>query len=309
MDYRPEGGGAYHWTLTSQSGQVYFVTVDDLDTKDWFGSTRPAVLAGLRQALTTAAALRHEAGLEFVVAPIPAEDGQPLRRLDDRYSVSVFPFLPGRSYEFGPYPDARLRTGAVELVAALHLATPVVYDRAPAHGPGFAGRADLTAFLSEPDRPWNTGPFGEAAQRLLAGHAADLARLVTAYDLLVVGSAASGAKPVITHGEPHPANLRSSGGQLYLVDWDTAALGPPERDLSLIAADGEDLDRYRRLTGRELDPAVIKLYRLRWYLDDLASAVKMFRNAHQDTADTRHWRDALAPQLARLPGWVERADG
>jgi hypothetical protein len=32
MDYRPEGGGAYHWKLTGQDGQVYFVTVDDLDT-------------------------------------------------------------------------------------------------------------------------------------------------------------------------------------------------------------------------------------------------------------------------------------
>lgn len=308
MDYLPEGAGAYHWKLTDQGGQVYFVTVDDLDTKDWLGSTRAVVLSGLGRALSTATALRHDAGLEFVLAPIPAEDGQPLRRLDDRYSVSVFPFLPGRSFAFGPYPDARLRTEAVELVAALHQATPVVRDRALAHAPSFGGRADLTVFLAEPDRPWNAGPFGETARQLLAERTADLARLVEAFDRLVARSIASLANPVITHGEPHPANLRSSGGQLYLVDWDTAALGPPERDLSLIAADGEDLDRYQRLTGRGVDPDVIKLYRLRWYLDDLASAVEMFRNPHQDTADTRSWCDALAPQLDRLTGWIGRAN-
>ena len=136
--------------------------------------------------------------MEFVLAPFPAEDGEPLRRQDDRYSVAVFPFLPGRSFAFGPYPDVRLRTEAVELVAALHQATPVVGDRAPAHEPGFVGRADLTAFLSEPDRPWNTGPFGESARQLLAGHVSDLARLVGAFDQLVLRSAASRANPVIT---------------------------------------------------------------------------------------------------------------
>jgi spectinomycin phosphotransferase len=263
--------------------------------------------SGLSRALSTATALRREAGLGFVVAPIPADDGRPLRRLDDQYSVSVFPFLPGRSFPFGPYPGARLRTKAVELVAALHQATPVVGDRAPVHSPGFAGRADLTAFLGEPSRPWDTGPFGDTARRLLAGHTTELGHLVDAFDQLVVRSAGSRVNPVITHGEPHPANLRSSGGQLYLVDWDTAALGPSERDLSLIAAGSADLDRYHRLTGRALDPAVIKLYRLRWYLDDLASAVKMFGRTHEDTADTRRWHDALTPQLDRLPGWIERA--
>jgi spectinomycin phosphotransferase len=63
-------------------------------------------------------------------------------------------------------------------------------------------------------------------------------------------------------------------GRLVLIDWDTAALAPPERDLSLIATTGDDgVDRYQQAPGRELDPAVATLYRLRWYLDDLASAV------------------------------------
>jgi spectinomycin phosphotransferase len=96
------------------------------------------------------------------------------------------------------------------------------------------------------------------------------------------------ADPVITHGEPHPANLMLVGGRLVLIDWDTAALAPPERDVSLIATTGnEGIDRYQRATGRELDPAVITLYRLRWYLDDLARAIRLFRNRHRDTPDTR----------------------
>jgi spectinomycin phosphotransferase len=331
MEYLPEGGGAYHWKLSDRSGRVYFVTVDDLDDKDWIGATRPEVLAGLGQALSTATALRDEAALTFVVAPIAPETGGPLdwrtpaarypdggpdtvlRRVDDRYAVSVFPFLAGRSFAFGPYGDRQLREEALDLVAALHRATPVVEHRAPAHAPGFGGAADLAAFLAGPDQPWITGPFGEEARGLLAEHTTELARLTAAFGQIVERTTPTRAEPVITHGEPHPANLRSSGGQLYLVDWDTVGLGPPERDLSLIMAgdrdlDDGDLDRYRRATGRSVDPDAITLYWLRWYLDDLASAVKLFRNAHRDTADTRRWRDALAPQLDRLSGWIERAD-
>jgi hypothetical protein len=45
------------------------------------------------------------------------------------------------------------------------------------------------------------------------------------------------------------------------------------------------------------------LYRLRWYLDDLASAVRLLRNPHDDTPDTRRWQHALGPQLEQLSEW------
>jgi hypothetical protein len=44
---------------------------------------------------------------------------------------------------------------------------------------------------------------------------------------------------------------------------------------------------------------------LRWYLDDLASAIRLFRNGHRDTADTRLWWEGLAPRLERLPRWLD----
>jgi spectinomycin phosphotransferase len=75
MQYVPEGGGSYHWKLTGEDRRPYFVTVDDLDGKGWMGDTRGAVFTGLRLALSTAAALQYQVGLEFVVAPIAARDG------------------------------------------------------------------------------------------------------------------------------------------------------------------------------------------------------------------------------------------
>ena len=139
----------------------------------------------------------------------------------------------------------------------------------------------------------------------MAPRTADLAQLATGFDRLVEVTRPARADPVITHGEPHPANLMSVDRSLVLIDWDTAALAPPERDVSLIAMGSEDPDRYQQAAGRELHPAVITLYRLRWYLDDLASAIRLFRNRHRDTPDTRRWWHGLAPQLDQLPNWLD----
>ena len=50
MEYVPEGGGSHHWRVSEQGG-LHFVTVDDLDDKEWLGGSRNAVFAGLRRAL------------------------------------------------------------------------------------------------------------------------------------------------------------------------------------------------------------------------------------------------------------------
>jgi spectinomycin phosphotransferase len=306
VDYVPEGGGSHHWKVTGGDGLARFVTVDDLDGKDWLGDTREAVFGGLGRALGTAVALRDGAGLDFVVAPVPARDGGLLHRIDDRYAVCVFPFLAGRSYRFGPYADPLLRGRALDMIAALHRATSAVRGLAPPHVLSFSGRDDLDAFLRDPGRPWSGGPFSEPARQLLATRTADLARLTAGFGQLTAATAAARADPVITHGEPHPANLMSVGDRLVLIDWDTAALAPPERDVSLIATtSGEGIDRYQQAAGRNLDPAVITLYRSRWYLDDLASAIRLFRGPHRDTPDTRQWRDSLAPALEQLPRWLQ----
>jgi spectinomycin phosphotransferase len=307
MQYVPEGGGSYHWKLTAGDDEARFVTVDDLDTKDWLGDSRDAAFEGLSRAMGTAAALRNEAGLDFVAAPMADCEGGLVRRVDDQYTVSVFPFLTGQSYPFGPYADAGLRDRVLDLIAALHEATPTVRGRAPDHVLRFEARSDLEAFFLDPHRPWGAGPFAAGAHGLLLARAESIARLAADFDRLADATAPERADQVITHGEPHPANLMSADGGLRLIDWDTVALAPPERDVCLIAAPGgnESVDRYQEATGRELSHGVITLYRLRWYLGDLSSAIRLLRNRHRDTADTRRWRDGLAPCWSRFPaGWI-----
>ncbi|HEY3723736.1 MAG TPA: aminoglycoside phosphotransferase family protein [Acidimicrobiia bacterium] len=306
LTYVPEGGGSHHWTLVGDDGRHHFVTVDELDDKDWMADTRPAVLDGLGRALRTACALRDLSGLEFVVAPVIARDGGVLQRIDDRYVVSVFPYLTGHSYPFGPYPDAELRHRALDLVAALHRATPVVRDLASRPAPRFGGERDLAAFLADPTRPWNAGPFSELTRARFAQHGRGLEQLVAGFAALIDRTEPARSNPVITHGEPHPGNLMCVDDGLVLIDWDTVALAAPERDLALIVTDDEDGERYQQATGHTVDGDAITLYRLRWYLDDLASAVRMFRHPHRATADTRRWSDGVEAQLEQLPSWLAR---
>jgi spectinomycin phosphotransferase len=40
---------------------------------------------------------------------------------------------------------------------------------------------------------------------------------------------------LVTHGEPPPGNILRAAGKLRLIDWDTAGLALPERDLWSVA--------------------------------------------------------------------------
>ena len=313
LRYAPVGGGSYHWVVTGGPGEQWFVTVDDLDDKGWLGRTRPAVFAGLRTAMDAALWLRREGGLRFVAAPIPALDGQAVRTLGARHAVAVYPYLPGSPGQWDhPLPAPELDE-LVALLAALHRVYPAAV-RLPHREMDLSWRGDLEIALRELGRPWTGGPFAEPARELLAGAAGPVRRGLDALDRWASGPAAA-ASPVITHGEPHPGNVirmpadvaclpadaGPARGRIMLIDWDTVALAPPERDLWMVAtATGDELRRYTELTGRPVDAAALELYRLRWALDDLSYFVRDLRVPHRRTPGTEHVWQSLQTTIAQL---------
>jgi spectinomycin phosphotransferase len=290
LRYAAVGGGSYHWEVRGRDGRRRFATVDDLDSKPWLGQTRAAVLDGLRAAMDTAVALRHRAGLRFVAAPVPALNGATVQPLGPRYALAVFPFLDGPAGRFGEELPARQRGELAGMLAALHQATPALATP-PVARIELPSRAALDAALGDLGRPWDGGPFSEPARALLTRTARQVRHLLSTFDRLAARAAESARAPVVTHGEPHPANLIQAGPRLMLIDWDTAGLAPPERDLWWIAAGGGELRRYADATGRAADPAALAFYRLRWALDDISGFVTVLRSAHHRTADPEHaWR-------------------
>src|SRR2546423_1022228 len=163
ISYEAVGGGSHHWLLRAADVGYRFLTVDDLGTKPWLGSDHDSAFAGLENAFGTARRLR-DSGLDFVVAPIPAADGEMVTRLDGRFSAALFPYIAGRAGIFGEKFGRRDRHDLCELWARLHRATAVVRDGAPRRSLDVPGREDLEDALRNVDSPWSGGALPERAR-------------------------------------------------------------------------------------------------------------------------------------------------
>lgn len=291
VEYAAVGFGSHHWRATTSSGD-WFVTVDDLTTKD-----RDRLVA----ALSTAGHLRRY-GFEFVVGPVAASDGRVVVDLTDRYAVAVYPMLDGRTYSYGNYTEAAHRDEVVRHLASLHRAPASCRRWAHAETFEIHRRRELDLARSELHLPWESGPFAEPARRLLGQHDREVERLNETYDALVTEVRERCARFVLTHGEPHPANTISTDHGVVLVDWDTTLIAPPERDLwDLVGDDAAVIDQYERLTGVGVDRQAIELYRLAWDLSEIAIYVSDFRQPHELTQDMseawnnlQHYLDPIA---------------
>src|SRR5205823_6536558 len=136
--------------------------------------------------------------------------------------------------------------------------------------------------LRELGRSWGKGPMAEATRGVVLAHADELSEWLATFDRLSAEVAAHDDDLVISHGEPHPANLIWSGDDVLLIDWDTVGLAVPERDLWMLDDGTPDgFARYTETAGRAIDPAALALYRLTWTLGDLADYIPYLRAAEQ----------------------------
>ena len=295
LSYLAVGFGDHHWLATEAGGRRWFVTVAELGG-GWRGVAPEQGWVDLQAAMGAVTALR-EAGLEFVLAPVPAHGGRALARLDDLRAMTLFRYLKGTAGTFGRRMPQRERLALTGMLARLHGATGVLGDAAPVRELMPASLPGLLAALDDLGRPWAGGPYSEPAREFLARRAAGIAAAVARFGALAREAAASGPL-VITHGEPHPGNVLRSGGELLLIDWDTVGVALPERDLWHVAGPGsQEIAMYRELTGRVVSDAALAAYRLRWQLDDLGLTMALFRGPHAGDANTAvMWADL--PRLA-----------
>ena len=311
MAYRPVGFGSHHWEVTDAAGIRWFVTADDLETKRHTqGESREAAFGRLRASLAAARALR-DGGCAFVVAPVPALDGEPLVRADHQFSVALYPFVHGQSFAWGQFTGPAHRRGLLDLILGVHTAPGAAVRLAEADDFAIPLRDELEAALSSatvsgrPAQVTDCGPYARPAARLLARHADPIRRALARYDRLVAAARARPARGVLTHGEPHPGNSMLTAAGWMLIDWDTALVAPPERDLwSLDPGDGSILSAYADATGVRPRASMIELYRIRWDLADIAVDVSRFRQPHPGSRDDDEtWNDLrdLVVRARHLP--------
>ena len=285
------GAGGYHWKVSDATGRSLFVTADDLDTKDWFGDDRNAIAQGLTAAVDTARRLRHDENLDFVVAPLAAGDGRPAVRLGDRYAISVYPWLEGRSHPFAHQTDPARRDSTLDMLIALHTVDPPAST--PHHTcPRVGARRDLEAFLHDPTDPWDEGPFGEQARAVFARHVDELVGTPRP----VRSGRSARARPGRRDPRRDPRRQRDDGRRRRRPHrLGHRRLAAPERDLWLLGLDDPAAGRYTEATGHQPDVATLALYHERWLLDDIGHLIQFFRGRH----DQRPGRPCLARRPAR----------
>lgn len=305
VDYLPVGFGSQHWVARGDNDATWFVTVDDLGGER-VGGERQTAFAVLRSAFETATYLRRGLGLDFVVAPVPDQDGEVIRRMAGHYSIAVFDHLDGAAVGAGGYPSAEARREVLRLVGSLHAATVDVEI-------GVAQREDFVLPSREPflralaalDTPWESGPYAEPARQLLRESAAGVRALMDRYDDLVAEVSDHPPSWVIAHGEPHSANLlRDQGGSLRLIDWDTVKRAPRERDLWMLLADDPaeralDLAAYSETAGPvTVLESALRLYRTWWDLSEICGFTAWMHRDHSATEDLKVAWESLRGYLA-----------
>jgi hypothetical protein len=300
-EYRPVGWGSHHWAVTDAAGSRWFVTADELEHKR-MAEQEPlgAAFGRLRASLAAATDLRAS-GATFVVAPVRTGDGGPLVRVNDRFGVAVYPFLDGQSFDWGEFSSPEHRLSVLRLVAAVHTAFPAVSRQVPDDDFAVPHRDALEAAFDPTSDVAGAGPYALRTSLLVRQNAAPIRQLLARYDGLVSRAGSRADRAVLTHGEPHPGNTMLTADGWVLIDWDTALVAPPERDLWLIdPGDGTILDAYASATGVTPIPDIVEAYRLRWDIADLAVDIGRFRRRHAGTPeDDKAW-GFLASVIERL---------
>ena len=313
LAYRPVGWGSHHWEVSDAAGGRWFVTADQLENKRHTQAEPLTTAFGrLRASLATAVELRA-AGLDFVVAPVTARDGAPLAPAGQRFGVAVYPWIDGQSFDWGDFPGQEHRQAVLDMLAAIHAATPAAARHALADDFAVPHRDALEAALAGADAS-AAGPYARPLAELIAGHAGPIRASLEIHDKQRSQALADPARPVVTHGEPHPGNTMLSAcrgdgrvvppgqpGRWLLIDWDTVLMAPAERDLwSLDPGDGSVLAAYAEATGVTPRAGLLELYRLRWDLADVAIDVSRFRRPHEGTLEDDQAFELLRSVVGQL---------
>lgn len=289
LEYQAVGFGSHHWSATDTSASRWFVTVHDLDAK--CRSVDDDVFERLRAALATARAV-CDAGAAFVVAPVPARDGSVVRRVAEQFALSLYPYVEGRT-ERGEYRSASDRLAAMEMIVIVHGSNVAVTRNARVDDFTLTNHDELLHALDDLAAPWDGGPYSERTRTLLSRHATGVARLLDTYDTLAAEARERPDRMVLTHGEPHVENVMITANGRMLIDWDTAMVAPPERDLWMLEpGDGSVAAAYTQATETQVLLSMLDLYRLQWDLAEIAIYIAQFRRSHDEVADTREaWKN------------------
>ena len=276
------GFGAHHWEVADDAGRRLFVTLDALGSRH--------TIASLEGAYAGAAALAR-AGLRAVWPSLPTRSGTFTVPFGEG-ALSVTGWLDGWTPTAADAAAPHHIGEGVAILEALHRCRPPrgIPEWAPRVDAGFPRRLYRWTAAR-----WTRGPLGEEARAAITDRLPDIDRWTRRYLALAEEALRHRSAWVAAHGEPHFANQVVTPDGLRLVDWESLALAPRERDLvDLIDRGAATVDS---LGASE---PMLELFRLDWRLSEIAEYAAWFRGPHGHSADDRtalgglHWELRVA---------------
>jgi spectinomycin phosphotransferase len=229
-----------------------FVTADQADT----GSPIPLAYDLARRLA--------DDGLSFVRAPIPHRFGGVTRDLDG-WLVSVWPWLEGRASEGHEHRSAADLEATTRCLRMLHEHRSIPPVPGLVEDWSIAERTSLFDLLGRDSREWGSGPYTDEVRSRVSASRDTIMRQFRRYDELSQTILSSGMEFVITHGEPHAANVVHTDAGPMLIDWDTVRWAPRERDVWALN------DSWRGGYGEvAVSDEALEAYRLQWSLGEIA---------------------------------------
>jgi spectinomycin phosphotransferase len=288
-EYHAAGMGAHHWLGYAEDDEpVVFVTADRVeDVRDPYLAARDL----------------RDRGLTFVLAPERTVGGDVLAAVTGDWWLSTTPWVPGRSGD-GSYRNDVERLQVAHLLGTLHSTEP------PGQLPRWAPKQewpDALAALDDLAHPWTSGPYAEPMRALFGIHEESIRGLMREFRELCQEVLPGDEPWVVTHGEPHTANVRwADDGRLLLLDWDTVAQGPRERDLGGVLAQATvaaPAEAYLRGGGSTVPPRrpILELFAREWVLDELDVYGKQLRDPHTGNENDRVAIESLKRYLDAVP--------
>lgn len=217
--------------------------------------------------------LLYERGIRQVIPPLPTTHGAFWTRVG-QFALMAWPFIEGRDGYRAALTDAQWLELA-DAIASIHgsqLPEPL------------AGRVPRDTFASD----WRDAVSGYIARGVGSGcdsaakEAGELVRAsgtriaaAVARAELLAGELRARELPVtLCHGDMHAGNvLISADDRLYVLDWDTLELAPPERDLEQIGGrwgDTRTAALFYKRYPRKPDLGALAYYRYRRVVEDIA---------------------------------------
>jgi spectinomycin phosphotransferase len=258
-----------------------------------------------------------EPGRVTVPRPVPGRDGAYLGTFD-RFAVCAYEYIEGRSLKAETVWADTLYARVADTLAAIHASTDSVRDLVPRterYELPFVEPLLETVGRLEVGR---SGDAGDVLREVLVSHADEVRTAVQHMEQgrdVIRGRA---REPVLCHIDFIGSNLMlGDDGELSVVDWDGAMLGPPEADLFVFAAPsfypsdrfGWFLERYQRAGGRtDIDGDALAFYLRRRHLEDLAGFVDNVVVGNSDEMTIEESLELVRWIVEDLPALERRID-